>query len=201
MSMLRHIDASGEVRDVHHIHSARRDDGVIFGDTLEEIDRRHDGFKLHRQVTGSDGRIGPKDLDDLCPDWRERSVFLSGPGEMIDAFHDHFESDPDADPELLHLERFQPKGGGGEEGKGGTVTFLKSDCETQCDGSQPILEAGEEAGLELEHGCRMGICHTCVGKLKSGEVRDMRTGELSGKNGEMVRICVNTAEGDVEIEL
>jgi stearoyl-CoA 9-desaturase NADPH oxidoreductase len=91
--------------------------------------------------------------------------------------------------------------GGGEEGKGGTVTFLKSDCETECDGSQPILEAGEEAGLELEHGCRMGICHTCVGKLKSGEVRDMRTGELSGKNGEMIRICVNTAEGDVEIEL
>ena len=128
-----------------------------------------------------DGRIGPKDLDELCPDWRERETFLSGPGEMIDAFADHFESDPDADPEKLHLERFQPKGGGSEEGKGGTVIFLKSDCETECDGSQPILEAGEEAGLELEHGCRMGICHTCVGKLKSGEVRDMRTGEIDGQ--------------------
>ncbi len=29
----------------------------------------------------------------------------------------------------------------------------------------------------------------------------MRTGELYKENGEMVRICVNTAEGDVEIEL
>jgi ferredoxin-NADP reductase len=201
MSMLRHIHAAGEIHDVHHIHSARRGDGVIFGDTLEKIDSENEGFKLHRQTTGEDGRIGPKDLDDLCPDWRERETFLSGPGEMIDAFADHFESDPDADPEKLHLERFQPKGGGAEEGKGGKVVFLKSDCETECDGSQPILEAGEEAGLELEHGCRMGICHTCVGKLKSGEVRDMRTGELTGKNGEMVRICINTAEGDVEIEL
>ena len=201
MSMLRSLDHRDEVKDVHHIHSARRGDGVIFGNTLERIDEGHEGFKLHRQTTGEDGRIGPKDLDELCPDWRERTVFLSGPGEMIDAFADHFESDPDADPELLRLERFQPKGGGGEEGSGGTVTFLKSDTETTCDGSQPILEAGEEAGLELEHGCRMGICHTCVGKLKSGEVRDMRTGERSGRNGEMVRICVNTAEGDVEIEL
>jgi ferredoxin-NADP reductase len=201
MSMLRHIHAAGEIRDVHHIHSARRDDGVIFGDTLEKIDSENDGFQLHRQTTGEDGRIGPKDLDDLCPDWRERETFLSGPGEMIDAFADYFESDSGADPEKLHLERFQPKGGGSEEGKGGKVVFLKSDCETECDGSQPILEAGEEAGLELEHGCRMGICHTCVGKLKSGEVRDMRTGELTGTNGEMVRICINTAEGDVEIEL
>ena len=201
MSMLRHLDAAGEVRDVHHIHSAREEDGVIFGDTLHDINHRNDAFRLHLQVTGRDGRLGPSDLDRLCEDWREREVFMSGPGEMLDAFLEHFEQDDEAAPEKLHVERFQPKGGGEEEGKGGTVVFLKSDCEVACEGSQPILEAGEEAGLQLDHGCRMGICHTCVGKLKSGEVRDMRTGELTGKNGEMVRICVNTAEGDVEIEL
>ncbi|MDQ3729372.1 MAG: ferredoxin reductase [Actinomycetota bacterium] len=201
MSMLRSLDHQDEIKDVHHIHSARKEDGIIFGDTLSEIEKRHDGFELHTQVTGSDGRIGPQDLDDLCPDWRERSVFLSGPGEMIDAFEDHFESDPDADPDLLHLERFQPKiGTAGEDGKGGTVTFCKSDTETECEGSQPILVAGEEAGLELPFGCRMGICHTCVGKLKSGEVRDLRNGELTGSGG-TVRTCVNTAEGNVEIEL
>src|SRR5918998_1601634 len=137
MSMLRHLDAAGEIHDVHHIHSARREDGVIFGDTLEKIDAENEGFELHRQTTSEDGRIGPSDLDELCPDWRERETFLSGPGEMIDAFADHFESDADADPEKLHLERFQPKGGGSEEGKGGTVVFLKSDTETECDGSQP----------------------------------------------------------------
>ena len=79
--------------------------------------------------------------------------------------------------------------------------FTKSDLEARSDGSQPILVAGEEAGGTLPFGCRMGICHTCVGKLCSGKVRDLRTGEVSGSPGEVIRTCINAPEGDVEIAL
>jgi hypothetical protein len=47
----------------------------------------------------------------------------------------------------------------------------------------------------------MGVCHTCIGKLCSGKVRDLRNGEVSGSAGEMVRTCINAPEGAVEIEL
>jgi hypothetical protein len=47
----------------------------------------------------------------------------------------------------------------------------------------------------------MGVCHTCIGKLSSGKVRDLRNGEVSGRSGEMVRTCINAPEGAVEIEL
>ena len=77
-----------------------------------------------------------------------------------------------------------------------------SDVEAESDGSQPILAAGEDAGATLPYGCRMGICHTCVGKLCSGKVRDLRTGKVSsGSEGEMIRTCVNAPEGPVEIAL
>ena len=66
---------------------------------------------------------------------------------------------------------------------------------------KPILVAGEDAGLTLPFGCREGVCHTCVGELKSGEIRDLRTGKVSGSRGEMVRTCINAPEGPVEIEL
>src|SRR6476659_2546059 len=101
------------------------------------------------------------------------------------------------------MERFQPVigGEGAREGEGGTIKFLKSEIEAASDGSQPILVAGEEAGATLPYGCRIGICHTCVGKLCSGQIRDLRTGEVSGSEGEMVRTCVNAPEGPVEIAL
>jgi stearoyl-CoA 9-desaturase NADPH oxidoreductase len=199
MSMLRHLDHQEEMNDVVHLHSARTREGVTFGHRLDDLDERHDGYRLHLQLTGEMGRMGPGDLDELCPDWREREVFVSGPGEMIDAFEEHYEG---ADLlERLHLERFQPKLGTAEEGKGGTIVFASSDCETECDGGTPILVAGEEAGLELPFGCREGVCHTCVGKLNSGKVRDLRNGKIHGEEGDTVRTCINAPEGQVEIEL
>jgi ferredoxin len=102
----------------------------------------------------------------------------------------------------LSLERFQPMiGGDPGGGAGGSVRFAKSGVEGECDGATPILVGGEEAGAVLPFGCRMGICHTCVGKLCAGEVRDLRTGEVHGNEGEMIRTCVNAPEGPIEIAL
>jgi len=200
MSMLRDLDRRDAITDVVHVHSARTEADVIFAKRLADLGDRHDGFSLHQQLTGEMGRIKPSNLDEICPDWRERETFLSGPGDMIDAFVAHWEEH--ADEERLHIERFQPViGGEGGEGDGGTIKFLESDLEAESDGSQPILVAGEEAGAELPFGCRMGICHTCVGKLCSGKIRDLRTGEVGGTEGEMVRTCVNAPEGAVEIAL
>jgi stearoyl-CoA 9-desaturase NADPH oxidoreductase len=201
MSMLRHLDHYDELGDVVHLHSARYRDEVIFGDELRRLADRHAQFELHEQLTGDQGRIGPDDLDRLCPDWRERETFISGPNDMLDAFRDRYERD--GDPERIHMERFQPKLGLGEagEGEGGKIVFVKSECEAESDGSQPILIAGEEAGLDLPFGCREGICHTCVGELRSGRVRDLRTGKVYGQAGEVIRTCISAPEGPIEIEL
>jgi len=191
MSMLRSLERR---RDVVLLHSARTPADVIFGEELRALD----GVRLHEQHTAEHGRMKPEQLDALCPDWRERETFASGPGELLDALEAHWEAH--GDPGRFHLERFQPKLRE-HEGEGGTIVFLKSGREVETDGTKPILVAGEEAGLELPFGCREGICHTCIGKLCSGQVRDLRNGRVYGQDGEMVRTCISAPEGDIEIEL
>jgi stearoyl-CoA 9-desaturase NADPH oxidoreductase len=199
--MLRHLDHARAMPDVVVLHSAREADEVMFGDDLRGLAEKHDQFHLHEQLTRENGRMGPTDLDRLCPDWRERDVYISGPNDMLDAFTEHFDANADCD--RLHMERFQPKLGLGQagEGEGGTIKFCMSDCEAESDGSVPILVAGEEAGLDLPFGCREGICHTCVGELRSGRVRDLRNGEVYGQEGEVIRTCISAPEGPIEIDL
>jgi ferredoxin-NADP reductase len=199
MSMLRDLDRREADSDLVHVHSARTVDDVIFGSQLERLEARNPRYRLTLRLTGDERRIAPEDLDDLCPDWRERDAFLSGPGEMLDAMAEHWEREGDCD--RLHMERFQPKLALQTEGEGGRITFAASGCETSAEGGKPILVAGEEAGLELPYGCREGICHTCIGKLCSGRVRDLRNGNVYGQDGEMVRTCISAPEGAVEIDL
>jgi ferredoxin-NADP reductase len=201
MSMLRALDRRGAMDDVVHVHSARSADDVIFGPRLRALDERHAGFTLQLRLTAEQGRLVAADhLDELCPDWRERETFACGPAGLLDALSEHWEAAGLG--ERLHMERFQPViGGDAGDGAGGSVRFARSGVEAACDGGTPILVAGEAAGAELPFGCRMGICHTCAGRLCSGQVRDLRTGEISGRAGETVRTCVNAAEGPVEIDL
>src|SRR5205807_819309 len=196
MSMLRSLCRQNRLDDAVLFHSARTPDDVIFGGELRHIDRCFPGFGLHEQHTSTMGRFAAQHLDELCPDWREREAFASGPGDMLDALTEHWERE--ADVGRLHMERFQPKLGTAEIGEGGTINFVSRDCTVEADGTKPILVCGEEVGLELPFGCREGICHTCVGRLRSGRVRDLRNGQVCGQDGQSVRTCINAPEGPIE---
>jgi stearoyl-CoA 9-desaturase NADPH oxidoreductase len=201
MSMLRSIVARGRIEDVTHVHCARTADAVIFARELHELQRGYPGYRLHVRVTGERGRVSGDQLDELCPDWATREAFLCGPTGLLESLSERWRHD--GDPARVHVERFQPdpRVGDGERGSGGTIRFRTSEVETWSDGEQPILQAGEDAGAALPYGCRMGICHTCVGRLRAGQVRDLRTGRVHGQTGEMLRTCINAPEGAIEIDL
>jgi len=109
MSMLRHLDREDRPTDAVLLHSARYIDEVIFGVELRGLAERREGYALHEQLTRGAGRMGPEDLDRLCPDWREREVYISGPNEMLDAFTERFKRDGDCDEPQSPLQRLTPE--------------------------------------------------------------------------------------------
>jgi stearoyl-CoA 9-desaturase NADPH oxidoreductase len=199
--MLRSLERDGALRNVVHIHCAREAGTAIFRDELRELHERRPGYHLYERHSAVDGRLRAQELERICPDWGERETFICGPAGLLAALKEHFERE--GDTARLHHEHFQPDEliGAGEQGCGGSVRFCASGVEALSDGSQPILAAGEQAGATLPFGCRMGICHSCVGRLRSGRVRDLRTGEVHGQPGELLRTCVNAPEGAIEIDL
>ena len=89
----------------------------------------------------------------------------------------------------------------GGEAEGGTITFQTSGKTAEADGATTVLEAGEEAGVGMPYGCRMGICHTCTLTLVKGAVKDLRNGEEFNQPNEQVQTCVTAAMGDCTFDI
>ena len=198
MAMLRTLDRRGSMPDVVMHYSSPTEDRMIFRDELDELERKHEDLTVHRLHTDTEGMLDLQDLDQICPDWRERETYACGPGPMLDAITEYFEAN--GLEEHLHLERFSLELGG-EGGEGGTITFQNSGKSVEADGATTVLEAGEEAGVGMPYGCRMGICHTCTLTLISGKVRDLRNGDEYGNPNEPVQTCVTAAVGECTLDI
>jgi stearoyl-CoA 9-desaturase NADPH oxidoreductase len=192
--------APGALPDIVLVHSALTPDDVIFGPELRALAAQHPRFRLVERHTDLDGLLTVDQLCAAVPDWREREAWACGPAGLLDAVEQHWEAAGLRG--LLHTERFRPKlvpDLAGTAG-GGTATFSRTGTTVAADGATPLLDAGEAAGVLLPSGCRMGICFSCVVPLRAGQVRDLRTGEVHGDEGDLIQTCVSAAAGTCEID-
>jgi ferredoxin-NADP reductase len=198
MAILRTLDRRGTVPDVLLVYSSPTPGSMIFRDDLDALERRHEHLRVHRQHTDEDGILTMADVAALCPDWRERQTWACGPEPMLAAAEEHWESHGVRD--RLHLERFT-LALSGDGGEGGTIRFSVSGKQAEVDGATTVLEAGEQVGVGMPFGCRMGICHTCTVTLASGRVRDLRNGDEHAEQNEPIQSCVSVPAGDCVITL
>ena len=87
----------------------------------------------------------------------------------------------------LHLERFAIPRADSRPGR--HRHLRRSGQSVEVDGATTVLEAGEQAGVLMPFGCRMGICQTCVVPLVSGHIRDLRG--VRTAEGERVQTCIS----------
>jgi ferredoxin len=51
-----------------------------------------------------------------------------------------------------------------------TLKTTEGEQTIECQDDQYILDAADEAGIDLPYSCRAGACSSCAGKIESGTV-------------------------------
>jgi ferredoxin-NADP reductase len=204
MSMIRTLaddNYDGELAFINYATDAKR---ALYESELAELQYEHGNFRIlrsHTRTGGADleGHFTRKHLRAATADPWNAAAYACGPTPLIEAVEKLWEKD--GNRAQLETEHFAPPKLLAPSGSAtGQLTFATSEEAVANDGTT-ILQQAEAAGLTPKAGCRMGICHTCVCKVESGEVRHVLTGETKTVENELVQICVNAPVGDVEINL
>ncbi|APE08635.1 ferredoxin reductase [Rhodococcus pyridinivorans] len=170
------LDALADRPNIEIVHAhTRSDDGLLQG----RFDRSH--------------------LAAVAPWYADTPTFVCGPAEMVAGIREVY-AEQGAET-MVNTEEFvlAPPVVSTDDA-GGEISFAESGVVAQNTGST-LLEQAEAAGLTPEHGCRMGICHSCTAVRLSGCTRDVRTGDVDSEPGRRIQICVNAPVGDVAVEL
>ena len=197
MGMLR--NSLQALDDVVLLHSAPTSGDVLFATELRTL-AAQGRLRLVERHTSKEGRFAVAGIADQVPDWAQRQTWACGPAGLLDAAEEHWGAAGVAG--RLHVERFRPVVRGA--GEGGSVTFSRSGVSVRSDGATPLLTAGEEAGVLMPSGCRMGICFSCVVPLREGAVRDLRNGETTTATPDhpvLIQTCVSASAGTCDIDL
>ena len=182
-SILKALDDKPNRPDIAFYYRSRTPNETIFKNQLDQI-KSGEGVDIsYSRHTEEGTSYLPNQLLEAYPDLKDRDIYLCGPEAFKNDVFEYLES-VEYDMDKLEIEHFVRIDSGIEQARKfdeDVTVFLKSrnisfvidakDC------GKTLLEAAEEKGIHLEHGCRSGMCGTCRTNLVSGQVSGNQLGK------------------------
>lgn len=181
------------------MYYASQDGNHLFADELLSIESKSITSKLIS--TQKQGRFTKRHLKQYCPDFLDHDIYICGPNAMIANVKSQL-IESGVKEEHIFIEHFGPAPSDlSNIDTGGKVHFLQTQKKIDSGNADSLLALAEDNSINAEAGCRMGVCHKCKCKKKSGVVYNTLTQSYSDTGEEDIQLCVSVPVGDVTLNL
>lgn len=189
IAMLLEAKSAGNLtQSLHLIYYAKHNEHLLI-EELEAITSVLPNFTYQLLTRGIDG-----DVYQYLSQYKEHELYVCGPTD----FYQSVAQFAGENNKHLHSEHFSLTPIHTKEQQEFDVSL--GGKQLALNNSSPILTQLLERGEKVKFGCKMGICHQCQCKKKSGVVKNIRTGELSDRGEELIQLCVSQVLTDLELE-
>lgn len=220
MSAIRYLTDRSWHGEIFFLFGCYSEPNIIYREEIEYLQKRHPNLHvtilLEKPVTNDaesqylTGRITKEILAVRVPEIASRRIHICGPPPMLDAVKASL-LELDVPKENIKTEVFggkppapktSPAAAGDSASAAAIATFARSNKTAMLTPDKTILEASEEAGVNIDYSCRTGTCGICKTKLLSGkvmmEVEDALTDEDKAQN--IILACQAKATEDVAVD-
>ena len=200
--MLSLIEALVQSKQLNHMtvtlmYWVKTQADAAYADYLKETAERFANFSYQIFYTQEqDQRLNQQHVVQLS-NLEQTTVYACGPSGFAATAENLFVNVAAIQTEAFSLSQFEDSTENGFV----NVTLTKSNKTLAIPTGQSILASLEQQGLKPNHGCRMGICNKCTCTKTQGTSKNLLNGSANHEPSQLLKICVNSAQSDLVIDL
>lgn len=171
---------------------------AAYAEYLKEVAENFTNFTYQIFYTQEhDQRLNPSHIDQL-KSLNETTVYACGPSGFAATAETVFKHVASIQTEAFSLSQFDTDA---TDTGFINVILTQSNKTLAIPKGQSILSSLEQQGIKPKHGCRMGICNKCACSKVQGSTKNLLNGSANHEPSQLLKICVNSAQSDLVIDL
>lgn len=182
-SMINNLLENPQKVDLALFYRTQTPENTIFSEQLSGLTSKVKLDLSYSRLSTENAASLVDQLMEVYPDIKQQHIYLCGPESFRNEVIKYLES-IDYDMSRLEIEQFTLPANNIQQGRkldeDISVTLKSRNINFVIpakDANKTILEAAEKQGVEMEHGCRSGMCGSCKINLVSGEVSGNQIGK------------------------
>ena len=171
---------------------------AAYAEYLKEVAENFTNFTYQIFYTQQqDQRLNPSHIDQL-KSLNETTVYACGPSGFAAMAESLFNHAAAIQTQAFSLSQFDIDA---TDTGFINVILTQSNKTLAIPKGQSILSSLEQQGIKPKHGCRMGICNKCACSKVQGSTKNLLNGSANHEPSQLLKICVNSAQSDLVIDL